>query len=172
MKSKLLKYSTVFLIALFLFQNLVSANSSWTWISSTRPIDVLPFIIIVTLLIESLVIIKVNKIKAVMKTVIIISVANAVSFVLPFLLLLMLAYESGFSWSDYFIMITNNHPTYIVGIAHIILTLLIEVPIVYVILKKEVENEKKLLMSIVAVNLITTAFVAIVERIITVGQWI
>jgi len=41
----------------------VSANSSWHWISKTRPWDVLPFVIIFTLVIEILAIIRFAKIK-------------------------------------------------------------------------------------------------------------
>ena len=39
------------------------ANSSWHWISSTRPVDILPVVIVTTLLIESVIVIKLSKVK-------------------------------------------------------------------------------------------------------------
>jgi hypothetical protein len=44
-------------------------------------------------------------------------------------------------------------------------------PIVYNALKKQVQDRKKLKVVIIISNIITTAGVAIVERLITEGHW-
>ena len=65
----------------------------------------------------------------------------------------------------------NKFPLYIVGIIFLFLTLAIEIPIVYNLLKKDVSNKKRLFFSIVAVNGATTLVVAVVERIFCRGSW-
>ena len=51
------------------------------------------------------------------------------------------------------------------------LTIIIEMPIVYNALKKQVQDRKVLKVVIIVSNIITTAVVAIVERLITEGYW-
>ena len=52
------------------------------------------------------------------------------------------------------------------------LTLLIEIPIIYNLLKRHVDSKKKLLWSIIGSNIVTTAMVAVIERMVTDGYWI
>ena len=56
-------------------------------------------------------------------------------------------------------------------ILFVILTLVLEIPIVYNLLKKHVDSKKKLLWSIVGSNIVTTAMVAVIERMVTDGYW-
>ena len=65
----------------------------------------------------------------------------------------------------------NSRPSYIVSAMFLIITLAAELPIVYEILKQYVEKKKVLLWTVIISNAITTAMVAIVERIITEGSW-
>jgi len=51
------------------------------------------------------------------------------------------------------------------------LTLLIEIPIIYNLLKRHVDSKKKLLWSIIGSNIVTTAMVAVIERMVTDGHW-
>lgn len=53
----------------------------------------------------------------------------------------------------------------------LMLTIIIEMPIVYNALKKQVQDRKVLKVVIIVSNIITTAGVAIVERLITEGYW-
>ena len=62
-------------------------------------------------------------------------------------------------------------PSWIVGWLFLALTILFEMPIDYVLLKNQVESVKKLLITIVGVNVITTAMVAVIERMVTNGYW-
>jgi len=53
MRRKRIRFLTILIIlTTVIFPVTVYANSSWHWISKTRPFDILPIIIIVTLLIE------------------------------------------------------------------------------------------------------------------------
>ena len=51
------------------------------------------------------------------------------------------------------------------------LTLLIEIPIIYNLLKRHVDSKKKLLWSIIGSNIVTTAMAAVIERMVTDGHW-
>ena len=64
----------------------------------------------------------------------------------------------------------NNTPRYIVGATYGLMTLLVEVPVLYNAFKKKAE-EKKLVMTIVVVNVITTALVFAIERMVCQGTW-
>ena len=87
------------------------ANSSWHWVSQTRPYDVLPIAIIVTLLVEIIGTIRfagTNKIKSIL----VILIGNLVSFLTPYLL----ALNSWYGFEN-----TLNHtPFYNVGIFYFI----------------------------------------------------
>ena len=91
--------------------------------------------------------------------------ANAASFLLPYALLLNDPVYPKFD------DMLNAGPNYIVGAGFVILTLVLEIPIVYNLLKKHVDSKKKLLWSIIGSNIVTTAMVAVIERIVTDGYW-
>ena len=55
------------LILSFAFSVSASANSSWVWITQTRPYDVLPFVIVGTLVAETLLIDRAGKIEKAFK---------------------------------------------------------------------------------------------------------
>lgn len=162
---RFIKFLSVFSLFEIFISNTAYANSSWHWISHTRPLDVLPFAIIATLLIEIFMIVKFNKIKAIVKSSIVISIANMGSFLIPYL----------WDFIDFpkgsFIETMNSYPSYIIRSTYLFFTLIIEVPIVYFLLKKNCENRKKLLIVTIMANIITTGLVAIIERTICVGRW-
>ena len=171
MKAKLvLRIVISLLILLILFPQLVYANSSWHWISNYRPIDILPFVVIATLLIEIFMVKRLGDVRNLVLTIIVVSIANIASFVVPYLLFL-LPNELGIPSYQYFMMRINNWPTYNVGLMYLILTLVVEVPIVYHLLKKDCDKRKKLLRVVIVANILTTVLVAVVERMISVGQW-
>lgn len=67
--------------------------------------------------------------------------------------------------------ILDKGPFYIVGAFYLIITLVIEVPIVYVGLKSEMKNRKRGLLTIIVSNAVTTALVCVAERMICRGHW-
>ena len=62
-------------------------------------------------------------------------------------------------------------PQYIIGPFYYVLTIGIELPIVYFFIKKESTNKKRLVNTIIIVNLITTLITFIIERLICKGTW-
>ena len=144
----------------------VSANSSWHWLTETIPFDILPYVVVLTLLIEYVVIKKVNRLPTSVKPLIVICLANLVSFLLPYARLLKPS-----SPEFTFEMLLHKMPNYMVGFGYLTLTLMAEVPIIYFSFKNAVSSKKKLLISIVAVNAVTTAMVAVVERVFCRGEW-
>jgi len=165
MKNK--KFIIIMLIMNFVFlcPMTVLANSSWHWISETRPYDVLPFVIILTLAVEILLVRFCAKVEKMSRLICSILFANILSFVAPYLFLYFA--PSLYTFEDNL----EHTPFYTVGVVYLLITLVVEVPIVYYALKKISLNIEKLLYTIVGANILTTVITAAVERIFCRGQW-
>lgn len=159
------------LISIVLFDTTVFANSSWQWISKTRPFDLLPIVAVATIFIETAAINWGGNVHRLYKVFGMNILANMVSFLVPYLL----------NWADqvthmkypvFSDMIQYDH-IYTVGTYYFILTLLAEGPIMYFSLKKDVGDtrKKRLLSAIIISNLITTILVAVIERSVCYGIW-
>ena len=166
-KSKPILIVSIMIMALMaLFSLNAFADSSWVWISEKRPFDILPWVALGTILIEGLSIWLIPKTGHALKVLGIVMIANAASFLLPYAFL-----KADLSWYGTFEHILDSGPHYIVSGVFLLLTISIEMPIVYNALKKQVQDRKKLKVVIIISNIITTAGVAIVERLITEGHW-
>lgn len=164
-----LKLSAIIVFAgiLFLFPAAAYANSSWHWLT-TSPLTLLPFAILFTLLIETCTVVKFAKVAFTKKTFLIICLANLLSFLAPYLeRAWRFIPTSGFSLTAAF----SKGPYYIIIAGYLILTIIVELPVVYFLLKKDAREKKKLLASILFSNIVTTAFMAVLERLICVGRW-
>ena len=153
-------------LMLLILPQAVFADSSWCWLTDTRPFDILPPVALATIVIEVLAIWLIPNTGKLMKTAVAVILANAASFLLPYALLLNDPVYPKFD------DMLNAGPNYIVGAGFVILTLVLEIPIVYNLLKKHVDSKKKLLWSIIGSNIVTTAMVAVIERMVTDGYWI
>ena len=153
-------------LMLLILPQAVFADSSWCWLTDTRPFDILPPVALVTIVIEVLAIWLIPNTGKLMKTAVAVILANAASFLLPYALLLNDPVYPKFD------DMLNAGPNYIVGAGFVILTLVLEIPIVYNLLKKHVDSKKKLLWSIIGSNIVTTAMVAVIERMVTDGYWV
>ena len=163
------RITRVIVITCFVFliiPQAVFADSSWCWLTDTRPFDILPPVALATIVIEVLAIWLIPNTGKLMKTAVAVILANAASFLLPYALLLNDPVYPKFD------DMLNAGPNYIVGAGFVILTLVLEIPIVYNLLKKHVDNKKKLLWSIIGSNIVTTAMVAVIERMVTDGYWV
>ena len=163
------RITRVIVITCFVFliiPQAVFADSSWCWLTDTRPFDILPPVALATIVIEVLAIWLIPNTGKLMKTAVAVILANAASFLLPYALLLNDPVYPKFD------DMLNAGPNYIVGAGFVILTLVLEIPIVYNLLKKHVDSKKKLLWSIVGSNIVTTAMVAVIERMVTDGYWV
>ena len=166
-KYKLISAFIISLFSLQLFNLTAFANSSWVWISETRPYDVLPWVAIGTLIIESISLMVFAKIKNGFKMFTFVTIANAISFAAPYLFLWLVPNEVGYTFE----MFIENTPSYTIGVLYYITTILIELPIVYFSLIKYASSIKKFVITVICSNIVTTVLVAIIERIFCVGRW-
>ena len=162
-----LRISIMIMALMALFSLNAFADSSWVWISEKRPFDILPWVALGTILIEWLSIWLIPKTGHSLKVLGIVMIANVASFLLPYAFL-----KADLSWYGTFEHILDSGPHYIVSGVFLMLTIIIEMPIVYNALKKQVQDRKVLKVVIIVSNIITTAGVAIVERLITEGYWV
>lgn len=147
----------------------VHANSSWIWLTKTEPYEILPIAAGLTIFIEVTMIALMLHIRNVPKIFFVIITANLVSFFVPYIL-------SYFSMKEMYgaIGIADafaSGPYYIVGLGYFIFTIVLEFPIVYKGLKKEIENKRRSIWVICMANVITTIMVGFIERILCYGQW-
>lgn len=176
-KNKLLFSFITALLFAFMFPVTVSANSSWHWVSSKRPLDLLPIVIAVTLIIEIVSVNYIAKVKDLKRVVPVISLANLLSFCVPYIWLgidpdnLYNIYTSrnGLFYTINFTV--NARPTYTVSVFYLLITLLVETPICFLLLRKKAPNKKLLIAVIIAANIITTALTYAAEHIFCHGEW-
>ncbi|MDD7522586.1 MAG: hypothetical protein PUK13_00540 [Clostridiales bacterium] len=166
MKKRITRVIVITCFVLLIIPQAVFADSSWCWLTDTRPFDILPPVALATIVIEVLAIWLIPHTGKLMKTAVAVILANAASFLLPYALLLNDPVYPKFD------DMLNAGPNYIVGAGFVILTLVLEIPIVYNLLKKHVDSKKKLLWSIIGSNIVTTAMVAVIERMVTDGYWV
>ena len=145
------------------------ANSSWRWLTQTRPYDVLPFVVAVTLLIEVLAIAFAAGPKAIWRALIAVVAANLLSFAAPYAVEFIgnAVNGAGHTFAEHL----EHWPVYTVGLAYLLMTLAVEIPVVYCTLRKQVENRSRLMMAIILANTATTLMVALLERNAARGTW-
>ena len=158
---------TLALIMSFGFSVSAFANSSWVWITKSRPYDVLPFVIVFTLLAETYAIAYFSKIESKSRVFVPVLIGNLFSYAMPYIV------ESQSMYGEYYGLkhSIDHGPFYTVGTAFLIMTLVAELPVVYLSLKNKAASKKALATSIVIINILTTVVVALIERIICRGQW-
>ncbi|KGA95865.1 hypothetical protein AJ85_17210 [Alkalihalobacillus alcalophilus ATCC 27647 = CGMCC 1.3604] len=174
MKNQFIKAALSLILFIFMFHSTGYANSSWQWLTSS-PKEMLPLAIILTLCFEIISILFLGKlvknysIKVI--AALIITLANIVSFLFPYIFraIEFQAVSGGwaYAWYDAF----AAGPYYIVLTGYLFLTLCIEVPIIYFLLKNYSKSRRFLLGVVISVNVMTTLIVAIMERIMFYGHW-
>ena len=165
------------ILFIFMFPITASANSSWHWVSSKRPLDLLPIVIILTLIIEIVSINYLAKVKDLKRVIPVVSLANLASFLVPYIWLGIApnnVYSYDISEKGIFYAINgavSASPTFTVSLFYLLITLLVETPIVYLFLRKKASNKKVLIAVIIAANVLTTAITFAVEHIFCHGEW-
>lgn len=174
-KNKTLFTIFVAIVLVFLFSITAYANSSWHWISSSRPLDLFPVVVIVTLLLEIISVNYIAKVKDLKRVIPVVSLANLASFVVPYIWLGVSPRNVYTGLDDNIINVikyTVEHtPTFTVSISFLLITLLVETPIVYLFFKGRVQSKKNLISNIILINIITTVITFAVERIFCYGEW-
>lgn len=131
----------------------------------------LPFAIILTLLIEVVGIIIFGQVKDTKNVLKVVTLANVISFIFPYVERANRMKAVAGSWFWAVRKAFDSGPYYMVLTGYLILTILIEVPLVYKFLSRHSLNRKRLLQTIILVNIITTLIVAGIERYFCYGRW-
>ena len=143
------------------------ANSSWYWFGNIRPVYILPVIAVITITVEALAINYFGKINMPQKTVLIVISANLLSFACPYII------NCFWQTPNYPLdMLIENTPSYTVTSVFLIMTLAVEVPVVYMALRKNSESKRNLIASVILSNTVTTLLAAAAERIICRGTYL
>lgn len=158
---------TLALVMSFGFSLTALANSSWVWITESRPYDVLPFVIVFTLVAETYFIAFFCKIESKSKVFVPVLIGNFLSYAMPYII------EYQTMYGEYYGLkhSIDHGPFYTVGTAFLVMTIVAELPVVYLALRKKAEDKRVLAISIVIINVLTTVFVALLERVLCRGQW-
>lgn len=159
----------VSVLILLILPSVAYANSSWHWLTGS-PMRILPLAVVLTLAVETGIISGFGRVRNIWKAVLCISLANLVSFLAPILVRAAetVPVRGSFALSNAF----EGGPLYIVFTGYLVLTIIVELPLVYMLLKKDTEKARNLAASILAANILTTVSVAVVERLTSVGQWL
>lgn len=145
-----------------------SANSSWIWLSEARPYDVLPFVSAITIAIEVAALWFVLGKKHLVKIAVVVAIANLLSFAAPYLFL----YDETIRMPlKPFTELMEYGYYFTVGVIFLLMTLLVELPIVFFILCKHADQKWRFLLTVVGMNVVTTLITAAAERIFCYGQW-
>lgn len=168
MRSRILMVAACTGIFFIIFPATAYANSSWHWVT-TSPMTIFPFAIILTLLVETVSAVKFGSVSDAKKAFLVVSLANLLSFLAPYLerAYRFIPTSGGFSISAAF----NRGPYYIVLMEYLLLTIIVELPVVYFLLKDFSASKRNLLISIILSNAATTVIVAVLERLICIGMW-
>ena len=174
MKQKITVSVFIFLFLFCILSITASANTSWIWLTRD-PRPLLPWAIAGTLVIETFLICFFNNIqvKRIVRPTIFIVLGNLISFLLPYIFVGVTPAIFEESASFYFRIDNEAHnlPFYIISFAFLILTLIIEIPVEFLGIRRSVKSKKRLIVTIIAANVVTTAAIAVIERTVYQGHW-
>ena len=166
MKRRLITLCAVILMCLLPVT--ASANSSWIWLSEARPYDVLPFVAVITIVIETAAIWYVLGKQHLLKITIVVVIANLLSFAAPYWLIY--AENLRVPLKPFPKLMERGH-YYTVGAIFLLMTLLVELPVVFFALRKHTGKKGRFFLSVVGANVVTTLITAAAERIFCYGHW-
>lgn len=147
-------------------------NGGWTWRSQVEPLDILPIIVLFTLLTETLLINFVPKLRNLTKVFLIVMAGNLLSFISPYLKLFFVWLEEEIiAGGASFELLKGFSLLYTTGILFLVVTLLMETPMVYFALRNKAEKDETLLVVTIVANVLTTVVITIIERTLCYGCW-
>ena len=145
-----------------------SANSSWIWLSEARPYDVLPFVAVITIAVETAALWYVLGKTHLVKIAVVVVIANLLSFVAPYLFL----YDETIRMPlKPFPELMEYGHYFTVGAIFLIMTLVVEIPVVFLTLRKYAKGKWRFLLTVAGANVVTTIITAAAERIFCYGHW-
>ncbi len=158
------------LLMLPLFSLSAWADSSWVWISETRPVDVLPWVAAATILIESVWIGRCLDRSLRPRVFLAVCIANLISFLAPYLLMSLSNLRMGYSFAEALQKQADHWPSWTIGGGYLALTLLTEA-FVYFLFEKKAERPRRLLRAFLLSNTVTTVLSFAAERLLCHGHW-
>lgn len=163
---RFLHTAEILLIVLLGLTQPVLAWSAWNWTSAMTPLNLLPVMIVVAISIEIVVIRRC--IKADFKPVAWrIALINCLSLVAPYGLEWLMSMPVGSDFLGYI----EQWRIYTISWGYGILTVAVEIPILYRQFSARFENQN-LLANLLEANLLTTAIIFVIERIACEGAWL
>ena len=146
----------------------------WVWLSDNRPWDIFPWLVTGTIIVETIAIwlfpkTGIPKLELLIRVALTVAAANLFSFLLPYYV---------FYGADLNMYYTNFQEYievgygYFVGTFYVLLTFLVEAPLVAFSLFFCTEKRKTLFITVFASNIITTAMVALIERAYAPLTWL
>ena len=171
-KDKILRIMFLMVCIFAVSSCFVYANSSWIWLTDNRPWDILPWVAVATIIIEALAIWWIPKTGHFVRVLITIVIANIASFLIPVLgwynadKAMFASFQDYLDKMPYFVDLSIEGFMGFLGF-----TLLIEIPLVLLSLLFITEKRKTLVLTVIGANVVTTALVAVVERIYADGLW-
>ena len=118
-----------------------------------------------TLAVEVLAITRLAAIPPIRKVILVVCGSNVLSYLAPYI-------WNGLTSELYsFEQLLEGWPMYTVCTVYLIVTVLIELPVVYYALRKYTDNRKRLILVTIGANVVTTALTALAERIFCHGSW-
>ena len=148
------------------------ANSSWIWLTDNRPWDILPWVAAATIIIEAFAIWWIPKTGHFVRVLITAILANLASFLIPVFVWYSadrFMYDTFQSYLDKMSYFVNLSVEGFMG--YLGFTLLIEIPMVVLSLFFITEKRKTLVLTVIGANVVTTAMVAVIERLYADGIW-
>lgn len=143
------------------------ANSSWVWLSETRPLDLLPAVMVLTLAIEITAVLLALKKRNFRKVLLVVTLANLLSFAAPYLFNFLRFTIDGIPYREYL----EHWPSYIVGTVYLVVTIVIELPVVWLSLRKDTDYPGWFALVILLANAVTTGLTMLAEDIFCSGRW-
>ena len=163
---RILKISGILSVVLVGLTQIVFAWSAWNWTSRITPFDLLPWMIVLAITIETLFLFRYTK-EDFKKTVSIVTLVNCLSLVAPYGLEWLMSMSAGDSFFGYI----EQWRIYTISWGYGILTGAVEIPILYRQLKTSLEK-RKLLSYMIEINLLTTTIIFLIERMVCEGAWL
>ncbi len=155
-------FPALLLVACVLFATVWGTGSSWAWATQTRPFDLLPWAALGALVLEAAVILPAAQPERKGRAFAILCIGNLLAFLLPYALrFLAQVYAISSPWEHY-----------IVGALFLVVTFVVEFPLVYQLLKKDAKRKEWLLPSLLLANVVSTGAVVLLERIVCRGFWV
>ncbi len=144
------------------------ANSSWIWFTQARPWHLLPLAVLLTLGIEAAALLLFVRPEKPGLGIAAVTVANLLSFAMPYALKWLICLGDGlYPFRDFI----EHGPVYTVGTAFLLMTLLVEIPVVCQVMKKHVSDRKRLFLTLLFSNVVTTSVCAAMERLLCPCRW-